>query len=245
VAVDWQVQLAQGANLAEVVAKVVDGTPGVVASAPVDIAQSTGLSAVTGASTQTTGPAVVLGLPDDYAATFPGEIRSLVGPQTGVLIAQQTASNLRAVPGDSVTIGRPGLPPATVTVAGVVELPQANTLFQKVGAPPTAQPVAPPDNVVLLPASQWHGLFDQVAAVRPDLVTTQIHVRLDHALPRAPADAYTAVTTSARNLEARSVGGALVGDNRRRLRPGPVRLPRTAWRAVGGSAHRNDRIGRR
>ncbi|MCW2550331.1 MAG: putative rane protein, partial [Mycobacterium sp.] len=209
-AVDWQVQLTQGANMAEV-AKVVDAAPGVVASAPVDIAQSTGLSAVTGASTQTTGPAVILGLPDDYAATFPGEIRSLVGPQTGVLLAQQTASNLHATPGDSVTIGRPGLPPAIVAVAGVIELPQANSLFQKVGAPPTAQPVAPPDNVVLLPASQWHGLFDQVAAARPDLVTTQIHVRLDHTLPRAPADAYTAVTTAARNLEARSVGGALVG----------------------------------
>jgi putative ABC transport system permease protein len=212
VAVDWQVQLTQGANVAEV-AKGVDETPGVVASAPVDIAQSTGLSAVTGASTQTTGPAVILGLPDDYAATFRGEIRSLVGPQTGVLLAQQTASNLHAVPGDSVTIGRPGLPPAIVTVAGVIELPQANSLFQKVGAPPTAQPVAPPDNVVLLPASQWHGLFDQMAAARPDLVTTQIHVRLDHTLPPAPADAYTAVTTAARNLEARSVGGALVGDN--------------------------------
>ena len=210
--VDWQVQLTQGASLAEVT-KIVDRTPGVVASAPVELAQSTGLSSATGASTQTTGPGVVLGFPPGYTATFPGEIRSLVGPDAGVLLAQQTASNLHAVPGDTVTIGRAGLAPATVIVAGVIDLPQADSLFQKVGAPPSAQPLAPPDNVVLLPADQWHALFDPLAAVRSDLVTTQIHVRVDRSLPRDPADAYTAVTTAARNLEARSAGSALVGDN--------------------------------
>ena len=34
----------------------------------------------------------------------------------------------------------------------MVDLPQADTLFQKVGAPAQSQPTAPPDNVLLLPA---------------------------------------------------------------------------------------------
>ena len=212
VAVDWQVEVVQGANPADAVSAV-GATAAVTASTPVQFAQTTGLSTVTGASTQTTGPGVVLAVPDGYATTFPGQIRSLVGERSGVLLAQQTAANLHAAPGDTVAIGRLGLPPATVTVAGIVDLPQANSLFQKIGAPPSAQPAAPPDNVVLLPAPQWHALFDPLAALRPDLVSSQIHLRLDHALPRDPAAAYTQVTTAARNLEARSVGSARVGDN--------------------------------
>ncbi|MCP9276466.1 FtsX-like permease family protein [Mycolicibacterium arenosum] len=212
VAVDWQVEVVRGAMDADV-AEVVAATPGVVDSAQVDLARTTGFSAVTGATTQMTGPGVVLGLPDGYGTVFLGEIRSLVGAESGVLLAQQTAANLHAAPGDTVSIGRQGMAPATVTVAGVIDLPQANSLFQKVGAPPSAQPIAPPDNVLILPAAQWRAVFDPLGAVRPDLVTTQFHLRLDHTLPRDPAGAYTAVTTAARNLEARSAGTALVGDN--------------------------------
>lgn len=212
VTVDWQVEVQPGASTADVDAAVAD-TPGVIASAHVQFAPTTGMSAITGTSTQTTGPGVVLGLPDGYSDTFPGEVRPLVGARTGVLLAQQTAANLHAVPGATVMVGRLGLPPVPVTVAGIVDLPQANSLFQKVGAPPGAQPTAPPDNVLLLPTAQWHALFDPLAAVRTDLMASQVHVRLDHALPHDPAGAYTAVTAAARNLEARSAGAALVGDN--------------------------------
>jgi putative ABC transport system permease protein len=212
VAVDWQIQLAPGVDPAAV-RNLVDNSPQIRTAVPVEFGQTSGLSMTTGASTQTTGPGVVLGVPDDYAAVFPGEIRTLVGGQTGVLLAQQTASNLHAGIGDTVTIGRQGLPPATATIAGVIDLPQANSLFQKVGAPPGAQPAAPPDNVLILPAAQWRIVFDPLAAARPDLVTTQIHASLDHTLPRDPAGAYTEVITAAHNLEALSVGGVLVGDN--------------------------------
>src|SRR5256885_14427834 len=88
---------------------------------------------------QTTGPGVVLGPPDGYRQTFPGTIRDLAGAGTGVLVAQQTAANLRVAPGDTVTIGRAGLAPARVRVDGVVDLPQADSLFQKGGAPAGAQ----------------------------------------------------------------------------------------------------------
>ena len=119
---------------------------------------------------------MVLGLPAAYRAVFPGEIRTLAGADSGVLLAQQTAANLHAAPGDTITIGRAGLPPAPVTVAGIVDLPQADSLFQTVGAPAGAQPTAPPDNVVLMPDAQWHQLFDPLSVTRPDLVSTQIHV---------------------------------------------------------------------
>ncbi|BDX29485.1 hypothetical protein TUM20985_00320 [Mycobacterium antarcticum] len=212
VSVDWQVQVAPGASTGEV-STLVNSTPGIRGNAPVGYGRTSGLSATTGASVQTTGPGLVLGLPTNYRTLFPGEIRSLVGTDAGVLLAQQTAANLHAAPGDAVTIRRDGLPATEVTVAGIVDLPQANTLFQTVGAPAGAQPNAPPDNVILLPATLWHQLYDTLAATRPDLVATQIHAQLDHALPATPAAAYTAVTAAAHNLEARSAGAATVGDN--------------------------------
>ena len=79
--------------------------------------------------------------------------------------------------------------------------------------PPGAQPAAPPDNVLILDEARWHNVFDPLATARPDLVSTQVHTALDHALPNDPAAAYTQVTAAAHNLEARSAGAALVGDN--------------------------------
>jgi putative ABC transport system permease protein len=212
VAVDWQVQLTPGADTGEV-RRLIEGSPGVRATAAVGFAHTSGLSATTGSSTQNTGPGVVLGLAPTYRSVFPGEIRTLAGADSGVLLAQQTASNLHAAPGDIITIGRPGLPPAPVTVTGIVDLPQADSLFQTVGAPAGAQPHAPPDNVVLVPERQWHDLFDPLSVARPDLVSTQIHLQRAGQLPPDPAAAYTAVSAAARNLEARSAGAALVGDN--------------------------------
>jgi putative ABC transport system permease protein len=212
VAVDWQVQVAADANPTQI-NQLVRGSAGVQATATVGFAQTAGLRATIGGSTQTTGPGVVLGIASDYRTTFPGEIRPLLGSTSGVLLFQQTAANLHAAPGDLVRIGRAGLPTASVRVAGIVDLPQSDSLFQKVGTPASAQRTAPPDNVLILPAEQWRTIFDPLAAARPDLVATQIHVRRDHHLPSDPARAYTAITAAAHNLEARSSGGALVGDN--------------------------------
>ncbi|MCW2912753.1 MAG: putative ABC-type transport system involved in lysophospholipase biosynthesis, permease component, partial [Actinomycetia bacterium] len=211
VPVDWQVEVKAGADPTSVLTTL-QSTAGVRHALPVGFGQTTGLTNA-GATTQTTGAGVVLGVPDGYAQTFPGELRSLAGSGTGVLLAQQTAANLHARPGDTVTIGRAGLPPVRIRVDGVVDLPQADSLFQKVGAPVGSQPVAPPDNVLLVPQSQWHQLFDPLATARPDLVTQQIHVSRTHQLPADPAAAFTAVTASAHNFEARTSGGAVVGDN--------------------------------
>jgi putative ABC transport system permease protein len=212
VPVDWQVETQPGADPAAVLAAV-RATSTVTVALPVGMATSPGLSAQAGGTTQTTGAGVVVGIPDGYAGRFGGEIRPLVGSATGVLVAQQTAANLHVRPGDQVAVGRAGAPAASLTVDGVIDLPHADSLFQKVGAAPGSQPSAPPDNVLLVPLATWHQLFDPVATSRPDQVRQQVHVRLDRALPSAPGDAYTHVTGLARNLESRLAGAGLVGDN--------------------------------
>ena len=211
VPVDWQVETQAGADPAAVLSTTATSS-GVKAAVPVGYASTTGASA-TGESARTIGQGVALGLPDSYATTFPGEIRSLSGATEGVLVGQQAAADLHIVPGDVIAVGRAGLDPAPVQVDGVVDLPEANSLFQKVGVAASAQPQAPPDNVVLLPETQWHAIFDPLAAVRPDLVHTQVHARVSHALPSDPAAAFNQVTAGAHSLEARLAGGGLVGNN--------------------------------
>ncbi|MEO5834119.1 MAG: FtsX-like permease family protein [Nakamurella sp.] len=212
VGIDWQVQVQSGADPAAVTQLATD-TTGVTGSAEVGFGTSAGLTTTNAGSTQTTGTAVVLGVPADYRTLFPTEIRTLAGADVGVLLAQQTAANLHAAPGDVISVAREGLAPVTVTVAGIVDLPLADSLFQKIGAPVGSQLSAPPDNVLLLPTDLWHQTFDPLAATRPDLVSTQIHLRVDHRLPTDPASAYTAVTSAAHHFEAGAAGGAVVGDN--------------------------------
>ena len=212
VSVAWQVEVQPGAD-ANAVATAVAAFPALTSTVPVQFAKTTGFSAVTAQTTQTTGPGVVLGLPDDYRTAFPDQIRSLVGALDGVLLTQQTATNLRAGPGDTITIGREGLGDATVTVAGIVDLPGADSLFQRVGALPASQPKAPPDNVLVVPTGVWRQLFDPLVAARPDLTVTQIHAAYGRALPADPSAAYFKVLGDAHNLELTITGTGIVGNN--------------------------------
>lgn len=207
VAVDWQVEVQPGAD-PNAVRSLVQAAGGTRAALPVGFARTTGFTATVGGSTQTTGPGVALGLPSGYRSHFPDELRTLSGSGTGVLLAQQTASNLHAAPGDTIGVRLPGAGLRQVRVDGVVDLPQADSLFQKVGAPTQSQPTAPPDNVVLLPAARFASLTHGATGV-----TTQIHVARDARLPADPAAAFSSVTGAAHNLEARSAGSALVGNN--------------------------------
>src|SRR3981081_3145258 len=119
VSVDWQIEVQPGAQ-PDTVLDTAHSTPGVQAALPVGFARSSGLVAQTGGSTQTTGPATVLGIPPNYREQFPDAIRTLVGTDNGVLIAQQTAANLHVAPGDTVRIERAGVTPVDVRVDGVV-----------------------------------------------------------------------------------------------------------------------------
>ncbi|MET4780417.1 FtsX-like permease family protein [Glaciihabitans sp. UYNi722] len=212
VAVDWQVQVAPNADPGAVATKT-RAASGVTKALPVGFAHSTGLSATSNGTSQTTGPAIILGLPTGYAAAFPGEIRFLSGTHNGVLIAQQTAANLHVMPGDSVTIGLEGVTPIAVTVAGVIDLPQANSLFQTVGAPAQSQPLAPPDNVLLVPSGTYGEISSALTVAHPELVSIQIHAAHSHALAADPAVSYVDITSAAHNLEATLAGSGQVGDN--------------------------------
>ncbi|MCW2997187.1 MAG: hypothetical protein JWN65_736 [Solirubrobacterales bacterium] len=212
VPVDWQVEAQKGADPAAVLATV-KAQPQVRTALPFSIADTTGLKANVGGAVQQTGAGVVVGLAPGYARTFPGQLRTLSGNGNGVVLAQQTAANLHAKPGDTITIGRNNLPPLRVKVGGVADLPNADSLFQKVGAPPGSQPQAPPDNVILLPQAQFKRDFAALAKADAAAVRTQIHTRIDHGLPHNPSDAFSSVTGQVRNLETKLAGTGLVGDN--------------------------------
>ena len=212
VPIDWQVQAVPGADPSAIDAAIHKAAP-VQGLEQVLYAATAGFQATTGGTVQTTGPGKVVGLGPQYMTTFPKEIRLLSGALDGVLIAQQTASNLHVGPGDPVNITRIGLDPTVVTVAGVIDMPDADAFFQGVGLPPQAAPQAPPDNVILLPTAEWHRIFDPQTTLRPDTTQLQFHVHLDHAgLSAQPTTAYTQVTGQARNLEVQVAGQALVSD---------------------------------
>lgn len=204
VPVDWQVQVTPGSDPASA-EKALSGVPGLVGFRPVDYARVPGLRASTVAGTRTTGAAYVVALPADYAAFAPSQIRGLVGTPTGVLLQQQTAASLAATPGSTVTVLGSG---ASVTVNGVVDLPNADSFFQVVGAPAGSGAAAPPDNVLLVPASQLTSLVPAADVIH------QLHVRFGHgALPSDPAHAADEITARANHYVAAVAGGALVGDN--------------------------------
>ncbi|HUX12434.1 MAG TPA: FtsX-like permease family protein, partial [Spirochaetia bacterium] len=212
VPVDWQIQLLTPAAESAVRAALAKTTP-TPAVEPVWYADVGGFTASTGGTVQTTGAGKVVGLPNSYLSTYPRIVRKLTGNLSGVLLAQQTAANLHASEGDTVTVMRTGQPPVNLTVTGVVNMPSADTFFQAVGVPAGTAPQAPPDNVMILPLPRWHELFDPQLANRPDTVIEQLHVRIAHKLAASPIAAYTQVVGLAHNFEARVSGTVIVADN--------------------------------
>lgn len=213
VPVDWQVLLAPGAELSTV-RQAVTTAAFPAALQEVGYADVDGFVATTGDTTQTTGPGKALGIDPDYPQRLPGQMRLLLGSWDGTLIYAQTAANLHVSPGDVVTIERIGVPTATVKIAGVVTLPNADAMFQAVGVPAGLAPQAPPDNVLILPRGQWQALFAPQRAARPDTVHRQLHVKLlRDRLPSDPAEAFVQVLRTANNFEARVAGSAAVSNN--------------------------------
>ncbi|KAE8754853.1 FtsX-like permease family protein [Paraburkholderia madseniana] len=215
--VDWQVQLGPattGALSVPQAAAAVEKAARVTRQQAVGYADVDGFEATTGETVQTTGKGQVLGLDRSYFRDFPGQFRLLLGTLDGVLIAQQTAANLHVTIGDTVSIRHPGMAAADVRIAGIVDLPNADAMFQAIGVAPRAAPQAPPDNVLLLPMDAWHRLFDGEAAARQASAHTQLHVGLAHdGLPSDPEAAFAQVQGAAKNLETRVAGSALVADN--------------------------------
>jgi putative ABC transport system permease protein len=213
VPVDWQVEIAAGVS-SKTVEHALGEAAAVKAVRAVDYAKVEGFSATTGDTQQVTGSGQVIGIASDYLATFPHQVELLSGTHEGPVLFSQTAANLHVAVGDAITIIRPGLPPASVTVAGVAAIPNVDSMFQAVGAPPGLAPQSPPDNILILPATAWDSLFGAQRAERPDAVHMQLHVLLDHArLPSDPVAAYAAVKAMANNFAARVAGIAAIADN--------------------------------
>ena len=213
VPLDWQVALAAGADAPDLMAKLAAAAP-VRAARVVGYADAASLSATNGGTVQTTGAGQILGLPSDYAATFPGQMRSLLGSATGVLLAQQTAANLHVTVGETITLTPAGAGPFDVTVDGIVDLLNADPLFQIIGPQKGPGATAPPDNVVLLPMDLWNSRFAESTRRPGGGARLQIHAGLEHAtLPAAPDAAFATVSGKARNFEVRAAGEAAVGDN--------------------------------
>ncbi|HEV7717377.1 MAG TPA: ABC transporter permease [Arsenicitalea sp.] len=213
VPIDWQIEMVPGSNPADIRTALFDAAP-VARGEVVGYAKIDGLEFTTGGSVQSTGAGKIIGFGPGYLQAFPQGFRLLSGTTDGAVLLQQTAANLHAGPGDTVTIHRPGLPDATTKVTGVVDLTSADMVFQAIGVPPGAAPQAPPDNAMILPMAEWQTIFDPQANVRPDSVRRQLHVALDHsALPADPGDAYITVLSSGHNFEARVAGSAVLSNN--------------------------------
>jgi putative ABC transport system permease protein len=212
--IDWQILLRSPADENPVRAAIQNNNPKATMET-VSYADVPGLEAQTGGTVQATGAATVLGIDSYYIRTFRNEIALMAGAEQGVLAAQQTAANLHVSVGDTVTIRRaPGLPPTDVKIGGIISLPDAESIFQKVGSPSGTSPQAPPDNVLVLPAEMWRELFREQMAVQPDFVRSEIHVRtarLD--LPTTPEAAYAWELGRTHHLEASMTGRGVIGDN--------------------------------
>ncbi len=201
--VDWQVQVTAGGDPAAVAAAL-NAVPDLIGQRPVDYAKVPGLRATSTSGTRTTGAAYVVAIPSDYGAFAPGELRSLVGRPSGVLLQQQTAANLAAGPGSIVqVVGSRG----SIAVDGVTDLPAADSFFQVVGVPPGSGASAPPDNVLLVPPVDFRRLVGTAAVVH------QLHARFRHStLPHDPSAASDLSTQRANAFSAAVTGGALVGN---------------------------------
>ena len=212
VPVDWQIQVNSGAN-ADKIKAAIAASASTAKIDPVSYADVRSFTAKTGDTVQTTGAGKVVGFEPGYVTDFPGQFRALLGPLGGVMLSQQTAANLHVTVGATISVQRVALPAVDLKVAAIVDLPNADAMFQAVGVPPGAAPTAPPDNVALIPLDQWHGLFDPQAAVRPDTVRLQFHVLLDRGvLPGTPDAAYSAVIGAGHNLESRIAGDGILGN---------------------------------
>ncbi|MBB3594861.1 putative ABC transport system permease protein [Rhizobium sp. BK529] len=213
VPVDWQVQSLPGADHTAIEAAIRSAAR-VAGLQLINYADVPGFEANTGGTVQTSGGGTVLGIGPGYFDQFPAQVRGLAGSVEGVLIAQQAAANLHVAVGNQVIIHRHQAPDLSVTIAGIVDLPNADAMFQAIGVPAGAAPQAPPDNVLLLPISQWQQVFEQQGARRPDTIRTEFHVKLDHDdLPSDPVAASTWAAERGHNFEARVAGTALLANN--------------------------------
>jgi putative ABC transport system permease protein len=213
VAPDWQVQLVGTTDEAPALDAIHETAP-TSKTQIVNHADTSGFSSSTGGSVQTTGIGKIIGIDPGYRQLFPRQMRLLAGSFDGPLIAQQTAANLHAAPGDTVTVQRLGATPVDVKISGIVEMPSADQFFQIVGTSTQSAPVAPPDNIILVANEKWRELFESQLETMPQTAFRQIHISVDHAaFSGDPVAAYVEAVGLANNLSAKLAGEGLIANN--------------------------------
>ena len=175
VPVDWQVQLTPQGDLATVTPKV-QALPDVRAVKSVDFAHVLALQSTGPNGDRKTGAAYVVSIPPDYAQTFPGELRHLLGSTSGSMLFQQTAANLATEPGGQISV-RTTTGTRPLRIDGIVDMPAEDSFFQVVGLAPGAGASAPPDNVVLVSPAVFRSVVGTTTVVH------QLHVGFTHGGP--------------------------------------------------------------
>jgi putative ABC transport system permease protein len=167
-AVDAQVELAPSADPAAVAA-ILGSDPAVRAALPFDVAQFTGAASNKAGTATQTSAGILVGLESSYpAATGLFKLSSgSIQPGT-IAISRDLASNLGAVPGDSITFALSGGSSTVLTVSGIVSIDGADLIL---GPLDTAHRVAganPPTNVAVMRRADFE---TRIAAVIPPSTT--------------------------------------------------------------------------
>ncbi len=228
--VDAQVVLAPGADTSAALA-IVSADPAVRTVSAFELAHfDSAATSKSGTATQTS-VGVLVGVEPSYAATtglFTLSSGSMAAGE--IVISRDLASNLGAVPGDSIVFVLPGGGQAPLRVSGIVSIAGADLLLGPIDAAHRAAGANPPANVAVMSRAD---LESQVLPKIPPTATAtdpaisngsaagpspvfaadpavrrELHVQLDHAqLPGDPVAAQTWLDTVRRRIEKQGAGG--------------------------------------
>jgi len=228
--VDAQVVLSSGAG-ADGALATLKADPAVHAVSAFELAHfDSAATSRSGTATQTS-VGVLVGVDPSYAATT-----GLFMPSSGsiapgeIAISRDLASNLGAVPGDSIAFALPGGGSVTLRVSGIVSIAGADLILGPIDAAHRAAGANPPVNVAVMSRADLEALVlskipanataadPATAGSAPSGTTTPVfaadpavrrefHVRLDHAqLPGDPVAAQTWLDTVRRRVERQGAG---------------------------------------
>ena len=226
--VDAQAVLAPGVDRAAVMPTLA-ADPAVVATLPFDLVHFTGAElAKAGAATQTSA-GVVVGTDPTYTATT-----GLFKPSSGtpvagqVMISRDLATNLGAVPGDTVAFSLPGGGRVELKVAGIVDIAGADLVLGPTDAAHRAAGANPPVNVAVTDLATARTLADKIPAGTPAgaataggpvvaselAVRNEIQLRYDHTqLPGDPIAAQRWLDLVRRRMEHAATGSLTIADD--------------------------------
>ena len=229
--VDGQVVLGANADAAAALATL-KADPAVAAVSAFELAHFDSAAASKAGTATQTSVGVLLGLDPSYTATtglFPLSAGTLAPGE--IAISRDLASNLGAVPGDTIAFTLPGGAAVSLKVAGIVSVAGADLVLGPIDAAHRAAGANPPVNVAVMSRADLRALVlpkipASAAAADPSTagsaapgttapvfapdpaVRRELHVRLDHAqLPGDPVAAQSWLDTVRRRVERQGAGG--------------------------------------